>query len=112
MDMPIRIGSAAFAMFNVISVQTAINANARARAQKLRIDPLLPLALCGAAFYLTATLVLPDRLRQTVSCRGMSPFAWRGTPRRPRGNRRIGAAGCSNGLRARWPLRDWCLRFR
>jgi hypothetical protein len=55
MDMPILIGSAAFAAFGamhgMISAPMAISATARARAQKLRIAPLLPWALCGAALY-------------------------------------------------------------
>jgi hypothetical protein len=46
MDMPIRIGSAAFAAFGamhgMISAPMAISATARALAQKLRIGALLP----------------------------------------------------------------------
>src|SRR5262249_29273096 len=47
-----------------------------------------------------------------ITFRGNWACAWRERLRHLRENRRTAASGCSNGLRARSRLADWCLRSR
>ena len=74
-------------------------------------------AIRSGLFLVVAAAVVGDfedfaRARRRISGRGILPAVWRGRLRRLRGNHQTAAAGCSNGLRARWRSRASRLRYR
>src|SRR5665213_4169705 len=105
--VPTLIGSAAFAASDSSSAPATRNAASPMtfpQTHKLRMLCTPPKAPVVAALLYFQALLHPRRTLLIIGLAGSVtlftsretlPCACRGTPRRPRGNRRIGAAGCS-----------------